>query len=257
MELSVVKIGGNVIDNPIALDDFIQHFASLPSPKILIHGGGKIATDLSHKLGIETLMIDGRRVTDKATLDVVSMVYGGLVNKSIVAKLQSAGCNAIGLSGADANIIPATRRPAHPIDYGYVGDIDVHQVNENAIMGLLAAGMIPVFCSLTHDQSGCMLNSNADSVASAIAIAMARLAEVRLIFCFELPGVLEDIQQPDSVIPTITEESYLHLRTTGVIAKGMLPKIDNAFAALRQGVKSVVIKHSDHVHASTGTTLIL
>ncbi len=257
MELSVIKIGGNVIDNPLTLQEFIHNFASLPSPKILIHGGGKIATEISRKLGIPTQMIDGRRVTDKQTLDVVSMVYGGLVNKSIVARLQAAGCNAIGLSGADANILPAQRRPATPIDYGYVGDINTDEVNTDIIFTLLNAGLTPVFCALTHDQQGSMLNSNADTVASAIATAMAGKSEVNLTFCFELQGVLEDMQRPDSVIPLINEHNYQQLRTTGVIAKGMIPKIDNAFAALKKGVKNVVIKHSDKVHQPSGTTIQL
>ena len=257
MKLSVIKIGGNVINNPLVLKEFIKNFASLPSPKILIHGGGKIATEISRKLGITTQMIDGRRVTDKQTLDVVSMVYGGLVNKSIVARLQAAGCNAIGLSGADANILPAQRRPATPIDYGYVGDINTDEVNTDIIFTLLNAGLTPVFCALTHDQQGSMLNSNADTVASAIATAMAGKSEVNLTFCFELQGVLEDMQRPDSVIPLINEHNYQQLRTTGVIAKGMIPKIDNAFAALKKGVKNVVIKHSDKVHQPSGTTIQL
>ena len=257
MKLSVIKIGGNVIDNPLVLKEFIKNFASLPSPKILIHGGGKIATEISRKLGIPTQMIDGRRVTDKQTLDVVSMVYGGLVNKSIVARLQAAGCNAIGLSGADANILPAQRRPATPIDYGYVGDINTDEVNTDIIFTLLNAGLTPVFCALTHDQQGSMLNSNADTVASAIATAMAGKSEVNLTFCFELEGVLEDISRPESVIPLINEHNYQQLRTTGVIAKGMIPKIDNAFAALKKGVKNVVIKHSDKVHQPSGTTIQL
>ena len=257
MKLSVIKIGGNVIDNPLVLKEFIKNFASLPSPKILIHGGGKIATEISRKLGIPTQMIDGRRVTDKQTLDVVSMVYGGLVNKSIVARLQAAGCNAIGLSGADANILPAQRRPATPIDYGYVGDINTDEVNTDIIFTLLNTGLTPVFCALTHDQQGSMLNSNSDTVASAIATAMAGKSEVNLTFCFELEGVLEDISRPDSVIPLINEHNYQQLRTTGVIAKGMIPKIDNAFAALKKGVKNVVIKHSDKVHQPSGTTIQL
>lgn len=257
MKLSVVKIGGNVIDNPIALKDFIQKFANIPSPKILIHGGGKIATEITTKLGFPTQMIDGRRITDKHTLEVVCMVYGGLINKSIVAQLQAAGCNAIGLSGADANIIPAQRRSATPIDYGYVGDINASEVNTEIISTLLNAGLTPVFCALTHDQQGSMLNSNADSIASAIAVSMAAKTEVNLIFCFELAGVMEDITRPDSVIPLLDERSYQHLRSTGIVGKGMIPKIENAFAALKKGVKRVIITHADKVDQPSGTTIQL
>lgn len=255
MAVTVVKIGGNVIDNAEALERFVKDFAELPSPKILIHGGGKLATALSTKLGIETHMIDGRRITDKETLDVVTMVYAGLVNKNIVAKLQREGCNAIGLSGADADVIPAARRSPHPVDYGYVGDINASQVNVDVLKMLLLAGITPVFCALTHDGKGSMLNSNADSVASAVAVAATALGDVDLVFCLELAGVMLDIDNPDSMISEIDESSYTRLRNDGVITKGMIPKIDNAFKAIHQGVSRVIIKHAENLVRDIGTII--
>ena len=257
MALTVVKIGGNVIDNSEALDAFVHDFAQLPSPKILVHGGGKLATHLSQRLGIETHMVNGRRITDRETLDVVTMVYAGLVNKTIVAKLQKEGCNAIGLSGADANIIPAVKRPPQPIDYGYVGDIHAEQINATAIQTLMDAGITPVFCALTHDGKGSMLNSNADSVASAIAVAMSRLMPVDLVYCFELPGVMRNVEDKDSLIPAIDEDIYRQLRQEGIVQKGMIPKIDNAFSAIRQGVNQVVIKHAANLNKPLGTVIKL
>ena len=257
MALTVVKIGGNVIDNSEALDAFVHDFAQLPSPKILVHGGGKLATHLSQRLGIETHMVNGRRITDRETLDVVTMVYAGLVNKTIVAKLQKEGCNAIGLSGADANIIPAVKRPPQPIDYGYVGDIHAEQINATAIQMLMDAGITPVFCALTHDGKGSMLNSNADSVASAVAVAMSRLMPVDLVFCFELPGVMRNVEDKDSLISAIDEDIYRQLRQEGIVQKGMIPKIDNAFSAIRQGVNQVVIKHSANLNKPLGTVIKL
>lgn len=253
--INVVKIGGNVIDSPDALRRFVNDFAKLPSPKILVHGGGKLATRLCEKLEIPTRMIDGRRVTDRDTLDVVTMVYAGLVNKQIVAGLQAAGCNAIGLSGADANVIPAVRRSPVPVDFGYVGDIDAGEINVGFIEMLLAAGVTPVFCAITHDGCGSLLNSNADSVASAIAVASAAIAPTYMHFCFEKLGVMQDIDDPSSVIDEITPVSYAELRESGVVNKGMIPKIDNAFRAVGAGVKSVAIKHSDNLLTDIGTII--
>lgn len=195
--ITVVKIGGNVVDNPEALGRFVTDFAKLPGKKILIHGGGKEATRLSARLGIETTMIDGRRVTSRETLDVVTMVYAGLVNKRIVAALQAAGCNAIGLSGADAAVITATKRPAAPVDYGFVGDIDPAKINSSFIDTLLSSGIVPVFCAITHDGNGSLLNCNADSVASAVAIAASRIDTATLVFCFE-----KTVCWPMSTTPT-------------------------------------------------------
>ena len=255
--INVVKIGGNVIDNAEALARFIDDFAKLEAPKILIHGGGKLATRLSEKLEIETKMIDGRRVTDRQTLDIVTMVYAGLINKQIVAGLQAAGCNAIGLSGADANVVPAVRRSPVPIDFGFVGDIDAAKINSDFIATLLEAGVSPVFCAITHDGEGSLLNSNADSVASAVAVAASRIAPTDMHFCFEKLGVLRDVDDPDSLIAEIRPDSYRELRESGVVNKGMIPKIDNAFCAVEKGVKSVTIKHSDNLLSNIGTIIKL
>ena len=255
--INVVKIGGNVIDNAEALARFIDDFAKLEAPKILIHGGGKLATRLSEKLEIETKMIDGRRVTDRQTLDIVTMVYAGLINKQIVAGLQAAGCNAIGLSGADANVVPAVRRSPVPIDFGFVGDIDAAKINSDFIATLLETGVSPVFCAITHDGEGSLLNSNADSVASAVAVAASRIAPTDMHFCFEKLGVLRDVDDPDSLIAEIHPDSYRELRESGVVNKGMIPKIDNAFCAVEKGVKSVTIKHSDNLLSNIGTIIKL
>lgn len=253
--INVVKIGGNVIDDPDALSRFIADFAQLPAPKILIHGGGKLATRLGEKLEVPARMIDGRRVTDRRTLDIVTMVYAGLINKNIVAGLQSAGCNAIGLSGADADAIPAVRRSPEPVDFGFVGDIDAGRINADFIRTLLSEGVTPVFCAITHDGKGSLLNSNADSVASAVAVAVSSIAPVDLVFCFEKTGVLRDVDDPQSLIAEIRPDIYAALRAEGVINKGMIPKIDNAFRAIGQGVASVTIKHSDNLLADAGTVI--
>ena len=255
--ITVVKIGGNVIDNEVALARFVEDFAQLPSPKVLIHGGGKLATRLAEKLEIPTTMIEGRRVTDAATLDVVTMVYAGLVNKQVVAKLQAAGCNAIGLSGVDANVIPAVRRSPIPVDFGYVGDITAEKINTGFIATLLRAGVTPVFCAITHDAEGSLLNSNADSVASAVAVAASTIAPTYMHFCFEKLGVMRDIDDETSLIKEILPDSYRELREAGVVNKGMIPKIDNAFRAVEAGVQSVTIKHSDNLLSDVGTVIKL
>lgn len=253
--VKVFKIGGNVVDNPDALQRFIREFASINSPKILIHGGGKEATRLSKRLDIPTQMIDGRRVTDRDTLDVVTMVYAGLINKRIVASLQAVGCNALGLTGADADCIRATKRPANPVDYGFVGDINPSDINDLYIEYVLRQDIVPVFCAITHDGHGNLLNCNADSVASSVAIATSRIAPVELIYCFERNGVLRDVDDPDSVISIITPSIYEDLRRDNIVADGMIPKIDNAFNAINRGVESVTIKHSDNILSDIGTTI--
>lgn len=253
--ITVVKIGGNVVDNPEALSRFVDDFSKLQGPKILVHGGGKEATRLSARLEIPTTMIEGRRVTTRETLDVVTMVYAGLINKRIVSALQSKGCNAIGLSGADGNVIPATRRLATPVDFGFVGDIDASKINTAFLATLLDSGIVPVFCAIMHDGNGTLLNCNADSVASAVAVAASRIAPARLVFCFEKDGVLADVDNPDSLIESVTQQSYTGLREDGVVNKGMIPKIDNAFAAIAAGVESVTIKHSDNLLNPRGTTI--
>lgn len=256
--IKVVKIGGNVIDNEAALAQFVVDFAALEGPKVLVHGGGKLATRLAEKLEIPTTMIDGRRVTDRQTLDVVTMVYAGLVNKHVVALLQAAGCNAIGLSGADAGVIRATRRAAKPIDFGFVGDISVEGVDADFIISLTERGVVPVFCSIMHDGKGTLLNCNADSVASAVAVAVAQKADTELVFCFEKQGVMENIDDPNSVIPEIRPQNYKTLLADGVVNKGMIPKIDGAFKALESGVKVVTIKHSEALtNLSSGTKILL
>ena len=253
--IRVVKIGGNVIDDAQNLSAFLDRFAELPAPKVLVHGGGKLATRLCEQLSIETKMIDGRRITDRETLDVVTMVYAGLVNKQIVAALQARGCMAIGLSGADANLIPAHRRPAEPIDYGFVGDVEQQSFNVTFLQSLIEQGVTPVVCPLTHDGQGTMLNTNADSVASAVAIGASQLDETQLVFCFEKPGVLRDVNDDHSVIEHIDEQTYSALLQEQVISKGMLPKIAASFRAIENGVSSVVIKHADNLLNATGTTI--
>lgn len=253
--INVVKIGGNVVDSPAALAAFLRDFASLKGPKILVHGGGKEATRLSTTLGIETQMIDGRRVTDRQTLDVVTMVYAGLINKRIVAMLQAEGCNAVGLSGADGNVIPARRRPANPVDYGFVGDIDPSAVNDRFIASLLAAGVTPVFCAICHDDAGTLLNCNADSVAAAVAQGASRIDATRLTYCFEKAGVLRDVDDPASVIELVTAESFVTLREQGIVAKGMIPKIENALACAAAGVSEVRICQAEALIVGGGTTI--
>lgn len=251
MNLTLVKIGGNIIDNPEACVAFLQAFARLPSPKILVHGGGKIATQTAAQLGIETYMVEGRRITDRPMLDVVTMVYGGLVNKNLVAQLQANGCNAIGLTGADGGIIRSVKRPIKTIDYGFVGDIE--EVNAGQLKSLLDSGLVPVIAPLTYTREGMLLNTNADTMASATAVAMAGTYAVNLIYCFEKKGVLSNPNDDEAVIPTLNPTTYAEHKSSGVINKGMIPKLDNAFAALETGVKRVTICHADDlVNAAEG-----
>lgn len=253
--INVVKIGGNVIDNSGALQCFLRDFAALEGPKILVHGGGKEATRMSARLGIEANMIDGRRVTDRQTLDIVTMVYAGLINKRITAMLQALGCNAIGMTGADGNMIPATRRSPEPIDYGFVGDIDPSNVNDELLSTLLDKGMVPVFCAICHDGKGSLLNCNADSVASAVALGACEAGEVRLTYCFEKAGVMRDINDESSVIPHIDESDFMKLKNSGVIAAGMIPKIHNALESAKSGVKEVRICKSESLLSDSGTII--
>lgn len=242
--LYVIKIGGNVIDNSENLYRFLKDFNALPGKKILVHGGGKVATQLSETLGIEPKLVDGRRITDIETLRVVTMVYGGLINKNIVAQLQRFGTNAIGLTGADGDFIRAKKRPVKMIDYGYVGDLDDRSVNAENIDSLMNAGFTPVFCALTHDGQGQMLNTNADTIASALAVALSKIYYTTLIYCFEKKGVLKDINDEGSLISGITPRYYEELKEQQVIHSGMLPKLDNAFSAINCGVGKVIIGHS-------------
>ena len=259
-KLLLIKIGGNVIDRPEALAAFLDDYAPITGKKILIHGGGKIATDISRALGIEAQMIDGRRITDAETLKVVTMVYGGLLNKTIVSGLQARGCNAIGLTGADANVIAAKKRADKNIDYGFVGDIE--QVNVAPIMQFLDADFTPIFAPLTHDGKGAMLNTNADTIAAALACALCKHYETRLIYCFDKKGVLATTDE-DSVIPQLNLAQYADLRAQGIVTKGMLPKLDNAFTTLQAGVRAVTLCHAAQIQRAVkgdlavGTTLVL
>lgn len=260
--LFVIKIGGNVIDDENNLSAFLKNFAVIKGRKILIHGGGKIATKIGDQLGIESKYIEGRRITDEATIDLVTMVYGGLVNKKIVAKLQALQCNAIGITGADANIIPATKRPVtkEGVDFGFVGDVNSGQLAVDSWQVLLQNKFTPVVAPLTHDGKGQMLNTNADTIASAIAVALSKLYDVRLIYCFEKKGVLENVNDENSAIPLITKEIYRQLKKENKLSDGILPKIDNAFAAIDSGVKEVLISDADDLlqnitQATTGTLI--
>nr|WP_195459835.1 acetylglutamate kinase [Alistipes sp. D31t1_170403_E11] len=252
-KITVVKIGGNVIDNPEALKRFLEEFAALQGAKILVHGGGKLATRLAERLELKVQMVDGRRITDKGTLDVVTMVYAGLINKQVVAGLQAAGCNALGLSGADGNAVTARRRDPNPVDYGFVGDIE--RVDSGLLRRLLEGGITPVFSAIMHDGQGTLLNCNADSVASAIALGAAEIAPADLVFCFEKNGVLRDPEDDTTLIREITSETYAPLKADGIVSKGMIPKIENALKAVEKGVRSVTIKHSENLLNEIGTTI--
>ena len=269
--LKVIKIGGNVIDNPESLQQFIADFSMLQGPKILVHGGGKIATKLAEDLGIKSKMLEGRRITDGENLKVVTMVYAGLINKNIVAGLQQHKCNAIGLSGADGNMIRATRRPPQKVlssgkdlgevvDYGYVGDLDESSIDPKGLGRLLEAGFIPVFSAITHDGKGQLLNTNADTIASVISIAMSMEYETSLIFCFEKAGVLMDVEDESSVIKSIDQHYYNELKLQGIINDGMIPKMDNAFEAINKGLKEVYIGKAEALptlnNGNFGTRLI-
>jgi acetylglutamate kinase len=244
-QLYIIKIGGNVIDNSESLHHFLKDFTALDGYKILVHGGGKVATQLSEELGIESKLVDGRRITDIETLRVVTMVYGGLINKNIVAQLQRFGTNAIGLTGADGNFIRTKKRPVKTIDYGFVGDMDEKSIDPESIGKLLDAGFTPVFSAITHDGEGQLLNTNADTIASALAVALSKLYETILIYCFEKKGVLHDINDEESIIRDINPEKYEELKKQQIIHSGMLPKLDNAFTAINCGVKAVIIGRSD------------
>lgn len=238
MKLTIVKVGGNIIDNPSALDVFLKEFAAIQGAKILVHGGGKIATEVARGLGVEAVMIDGRRVTDDAMLRIVTMVYGGLINKNIVASLQALGCNAMGLTGADGGLIQSQKRAATPIDYGFVGD--PVSVNVCTAKTLLNNNLTPIVAPLTYG-NGEILNTNADTMAQTVATGLAGDYDVDLIFKFEKRGVLLNIQDDNSVIEVITPSIFEELKANGVVDKGMLPKLTNALKAVEQGVKSVYI----------------
>lgn len=258
----IVKIGGNVIDNPAALEKFLTDFSKIAGQKVLVHGGGKLATDLAKQLNVPQEVVNGRRITDAETLKITAMVYAGLINKQIVASLQSKNVNAIGLSGADGNSIQSSKRKIADIDYGFVGDLDVKSVNANFVASLLRLTIVPVFSAITHDGKGQLLNTNADTISAALAVALSGSYDVQLNYCFEKKGVLKDVEDDDSVIETITPVDYKQLLSDGIISKGMIPKLDNAFDAIQKGVKSVVIAHANdllnttHENKHAGTKLI-
>lgn len=256
-KLFVIKIGGNIIDDESKLDDFLGVFASLPGKKILVHGGGKLATRLASTLGIAQQMIDGRRVTDAETLKVVTMVYAGYVNKTVVARLQQYNCNAIGICGADGDAITAHKRTGSAVDYGFAGDID--HVNTKLFNGLLENSDTIVVAPITHDKKGQLLNTNADTIAQEIATALGSSHEVHLVYGFEKAGVLADAEDDNTVIPAIHPESYKKLKADKVIFAGMIPKLDNAFSALGKGVSSVVIGRAEEldklIGGASGTTI--
>ena len=253
--LSIVKIGGNIVDNPKALKSFLNDFHQLKGNKLLVHGGGVMASKMAKQLGIETKMLNGRRITDEETLKLVTMVYAGWGNKSIVATLQQIGCNAIGLSGVDANVIPSIRRSPVPVDFGFVGDPDPNKTNTTFISQLIESDMTPVFCAITHDGNGSLLNTNADTIAYAVAAACSRVYQTTLYYCFEKEGVLRDIDDPDSLIATMTREECEAYKQQGIIADGMIPKLDNSFRAMTEGVSQVIILHAKNLLSGKGTVL--
>lgn len=286
--IKVVKIGGNVVDNPSLLREFVRDFAAMPGMKVLIHGGGVMASQMQKEMGMVPNMIEGRRVTDEDTLKVVTMVYAGWCNKHITALLQAEGCNAIGLTGADGNVIKARKRPPvmvgslrKEVDYGYVGDVSADCVNAGFIYSLLERGIVPVFNAINHDGEGNLLNTNADTIASSVAVAMAnyryrspkdvccrceecthcsddgRLThETELIYCFEKDGVLYDKDDDSSVIPEIGREMFASLKEEGRVADGMIPKLTNSFKAIDSGVSRVIIRHARNLNNNKGTVLI-
>ena len=286
--IRIVKIGGNVVDNPELLKEFVKDFAAMPGMKALIHGGGVMASQMQKSMGMTPVMVEGRRVTDEATLKVVTMVYAGWCNKNITALLQAEGCNAIGLSGADGNAIKARKRPpvhveslGEDVDYGFVGDVTGESVNAGFIYSLMERGIVPVFNAINHDGEGNLLNTNADTIASSVAIALAnyryrsprevccrceecthcsddgRLThETELIYCFEKDGVLYDKDDDSSVIPEIDRERFAELKAEGRVADGMIPKLANSFKAIDSGVARVIIKHARNLNNNKGTTLV-
>jgi acetylglutamate kinase len=241
--LKIIKIGGNIIDNEVVLQKFLRDFAAIDSPKVLVHGGGKLATKLAQQMHVEVKMVEGRRITDQDTLDIITMVYAGKINKNIVAQLQAKNCNAIGFSGADGNTIVSNKRPVNTIDYGFVGD--VKKVNTKTLELLLNNYITPVFCAITHDEKGQLLNTNADTIASELAKSFATSYNTELYYCFEKNGVLEDVNNDDSVIENINTKTYQKLIENKIISEGMLPKLNNCFHAINHQVKKVCIGKSE------------
>lgn len=253
-KITVIKVGGKIVEESESLQSLLDRFAAIEGHKVLIHGGGRSATRIAGKLGIESRMVDGRRITDAATLEVVTMVYGGLVNKNIVAGLQARGINALGLTGADCNVLRAHKRQATEVDWGFVGDVD--SADGAMLAKLIDEGIVPIMAPLTHDGKGNLLNTNADTIASETAKALAPYFDVTLTYCFEHPGVMRSPDDATSLIPLIDSNSYRELLADGTISGGMIPKIDNAFAALAGGVSRVIITKADAIDGQSGTHII-
>ena len=252
-KLYVIKVGGAVVEDPAALSAFLEGFSSVEGLKVLVHGGGREATKVAAQLGIETKMVDGRRITDADMLRVVTMVYGGLVNKNIVAALQAGGLNALGLTGADLGCMLSDKRPVKDVDYGFVGDM--RKVDTSILADLIARGVVPVMAPLSFDGKGSLLNTNADTIASSVAVALSERFDVTLVYCFEKKGVLRDANDDDSVISVITKASFAGLVADGVVAGGMIPKLQNAIGALDGGVSEVRITMADSIVG--GTRIVL
>lgn len=254
-QLKIFKIGGGIIDDKEALQKFLSDFAQVDSPKILVHGGGRGANVQLEKMGIEPKMVEGRRVTDEQTLEVVTGFYAGVTNKEIVAGLQKLGVNALGISGPDGNAIQGVKRPVKTIDYGFVGDITDDSVHISLFELLIENGIVPVVCAITHDGNGQLLNTNADTIASTLAVALSKKYEVDLHFCFDKKGVMRNLEDESSLILDMDYEFYQELKADNVVADGMIPKLDNAFQVIRAGVKSVWIQHASNVNTEIGTVL--
>lgn len=252
-KITVVKVGGAVVEDELQLNQLLKDFSAIPGRKVLVHGGGRKATKIAARLGIESKMVNGRRITDNAMLEVVTMVYGGLVNKNIVAKLQANGINAIGLTGADMNVIHSHKRPVKDIDYGFVGDVD--HADGKGLQTLIEAGVTPVMAPLTHDGKGNILNTNADTIAGETAKALAEYYDVTLIYSFEKKGVLRNPDDDDSVIPNITRSDFNKYVADGTVAGGMIPKIENALSAVDAGVKKVIITLTTAIDGKHGTVI--
>ena len=252
-KLTLIKVGGKIVEEADTLKHLLRDFAAIEGYKVLVHGGGRSATKIASQLGIESKMVNGRRITDADMLHVVTMVYGGLVNKNIVAGLQALDVNALGLTGADMNIMRSEKRPVAEVDYGFVGDIK--EVNADLLATLIKQGIVPVLAPLTHDKKGNMLNTNADTIAGEAAKALAKHFDVTLMFCFEKKGVLLDENDDDSVIPELSREKFQHYVEEGVIQGGMIPKLENAFQAIDASVKEVIITKASEIEKGNGTRI--
>lgn len=259
-KLYVIKIGGNIVDDEVKLASFLESFASINENKVLIHGGGKVATKIGEQLGIASKYVDGRRITDAATIDLVTMVYAGLINKKIIAQLQSRSCNALGVTGADGNLIPAVKRPVKEIDYGFVGDVKSEILKPDNWKNLINNGFVPVAAPITHDGNGQLLNTNADTIAQEVAKALSSDYEVSLIYSFEKSGVLLDVNDDSTLIKVLSPGYYSELKDKGSIFAGMIPKLDNAFSALKSGVRRVIIGKAEDLYSliegTSGTSII-